>query len=66
MGDGPFGVMENFDDVVKGKFDNFNFVNYYKVCEGHVENPEVAFACAAMCEIPEQYAIMKQLGYFDN
>ncbi|BFU26655.1 copine, putative [Entamoeba histolytica HM-1:IMSS-B] len=67
VGDGPFGVMENFDDVVKNaKFDNFNFVNYYKVCEGHVENPDVAFACAAMNEIPEQYAIMKQLGYFDN
>ncbi|BFU21289.1 copine, putative [Entamoeba histolytica HM-1:IMSS-B] len=67
VGDGPFGEMENFDDnVKKAKFDNFNFVNYYKVCEGHVENPEVAFACAAMNEIPEQYAYIKELGYLDN
>ncbi|KAL7719147.1 Copine [Entamoeba marina] len=67
VGDGPFGTMENFDDVIKNsKFDNFNFVNYYKVCEGYVENPDVAFACAALNEIPEQYAIIKQLGYLDN
>ena len=66
VGDGPFGVMENFDDVVKkAKFDNFNFVNYFKVCEGRVENPDIAFACAAMNEIPEQYAIIKKLGYLD-
>ncbi|KAL7721017.1 Copine [Entamoeba marina] len=31
VGDGPFGVMENFDDVIKNsKFDNFNFIDYYK------------------------------------
>jgi hypothetical protein len=48
VGDGPFGDMENFDDVIKkSKFDNFNFVNYFKVCEGHVENPDVAFACGS-------------------
>ena len=67
VGDGPFGIMENFDDVIKNsKFDNFNFVNYYKTCEGHVENPDISFACAALNEIPEQYAIIKKLGYLDS
>ena len=66
VGDGPFGVMENFDDVIKkSKFDNFNFINYFKTCEGHVENPDVAFATVALHEIPEQYAQIKQLGYLD-
>ncbi|ELP87826.1 copine, putative [Entamoeba invadens IP1] len=67
VGDGPFDTMESFDDQVKNaKFDNFNFVNYYKVCEGHVENPDIAFATAALCEVPEQYAFIKQLGYLDG
>ena len=67
VGDGPFDVMENFDDQVEqAKFDNFNFINYYKICEGHVENPDVAFACNALNEIPEQYAIIKKLGYLDS
>ena len=67
VGDGPFGVMENFDDVIKNsKFDNFNFVNYYKTCEEFVENPDISFACVALHEIPEQFAIIKQLGYLDN
>ena len=66
VGDGPFGVMENFDDVIKkSKFDNFNFINYFKTCEGHVENPDVSFATAALHEIPEQYAIIKHLGYLN-
>ena len=66
VGDGPFGAMENFDDVIKrSKFDNFNFVNYFKTCEGHVENPDVSFASVALHEIPEQYAQIKQLGYLD-
>ena len=66
VGDGPFGIMEKFDDVIKkSKFDNFNFVNYYKTCEHFVENPDISFDCVAMHEIPEQYAIIKQLGYLD-
>ena len=66
VGDGPFGVMENFDNVIKkSKFDNFNFIDYYKTCEHYVENPDVSFACVAMHEIPEQYALIKQLGYLD-
>ena len=67
VGDGPFGIMERFDNVVKkAKFDNFNFVDYYKTCEHFVENPDVSFACVALHEIPEQFAYIKQLGYLDN
>ena len=63
VGDGPFDVMKYFDDYMKNsKFDNFNFVDYYKTCEDHVENPYVSFVCAAFNEIPVQYAIIKKLG----
>ena len=58
--------MEDFDDDLgNSKFDNFNFVNFQKVVEGpRVENQEIAFATAAMNEVPTQYLCCKKLGYF--
>ena len=67
VGDGPFEKMEDFDDDLgNSKFDNFNFVNYQNVVEGpRVENPEIAFATAAMNEVPTQYLCCKKLGYLN-
>ncbi|ELP94484.1 copine, putative [Entamoeba invadens IP1] len=67
VGDGPFDKMEDFDDKLGGsKFDNFNFVNFNKVvCGPRVENPDIAFATAAMNEVPTQYLLCKKLGYLN-
>ncbi|EDR29205.1 copine-1, putative [Entamoeba dispar SAW760] len=67
VGDGPFDKMEDFDDELgQSKFDNFNFVNFQKVVDGpHVENPEIAFATAAMNEVPTQFLCCKKLGYLN-
>ncbi|KAL7718229.1 Copine [Entamoeba marina] len=47
-------------------FDNFNFINYTEICEGKVENPDMAFLCAALCEIPDQYKAIKALKYISE
>ncbi|KAL7718624.1 Copine [Entamoeba marina] len=67
VGDGPFDKMEDFDDNLGGsKFDNFNFVNFNKVvCGPKIENPDIAFATAALNEVPTQYAFCKKLGYLN-
>ncbi|BFU18272.1 copine, putative [Entamoeba histolytica HM-1:IMSS-B] len=65
VGDGPFDKMETFDDELgNSKFDNFNFVNFNKVIGPRVENPDIAFAVAALQEVPIQYMCCKKLGYF--
>jgi len=62
VGDGPWEMMEKFDDeLVDRKFDNFQFVPFYKIME-RAENREVTFSVAALQEIPEQYAAIKRLG----
>ena len=58
LGDGPWEVMENFDDGLPHReFDNFQFVNENKVREGG----DVAFAVAALQEIPDQFRAIKAL-----
>ncbi|EFA85793.1 hypothetical protein PPL_01023 [Heterostelium album PN500] len=66
VGDGPFDLMEKFDDELpERKFDNFQFVNYNTVMS-RAENRKVDFAVAALQEIPEQFAAIKQLGLLAN
>jgi len=67
VGDGPWDVMEEFDDELPQRtFDNFQFVDFSKTVrearkKGH--NVDAAFARAALMEIPEQFQIIKGLRY---
>ncbi|KAF0694982.1 Aste57867_14170 [Aphanomyces stellatus] len=63
VGDGPWGMMEKFDDELPARrFDNFQFVEYNKTLRYNAHNPEVGFATAALMEIPEQYKTICKLG----
>jgi len=62
VGDGPWQRMEEFDDQLPArKFDNFQFVPYYKTML-KAENREVTFSVAALQEVPDQYQTIKNLG----
>jgi len=62
VGDGPWEIMEEFDDGIPArKFDNFQFVNFNKVMY-RSENREVDFAVAALQEIPEQFLLIRKLN----
>mmetsp|Transcript_14106 Transcript_14106/g.29226 ORF Transcript_14106/g.29226 Transcript_14106/m.29226 type:complete len:275 (+) Transcript_14106:93-917(+) len=66
VGDGPWELMEEFDDELPERcFDNFQFVNYNTVMRSvpQGKNADAVFACHALMEIPEQYQLIKQLGY---
>lgn len=64
VGDGPWDMMEKFDDELpRRKFDNFQFVPFNETMIKGIENPEVAFSVAALQEIPEQFDAIKKLGY---
>jgi hypothetical protein len=56
--------MEEFDDKLpERKFDNFQFVNFYRTMQNaRVEHQETDFAIAALMEIPDQYSIIQKLG----
>jgi len=62
VGDGPWDLMEEFDDKLpERQFDNFQFVPYFKTME-KAENREVKFSVAALQEIPDQFSEIKKLG----
>ncbi|CAL6105715.1 Copine_I [Hexamita inflata] len=66
LGDGPFDVLEKFDNKLKKrKFDNFNFFNFTEMEKklGHTENVDEAIAVEMLQEIPAQYADIVKLGY---
>lgn len=59
VGDGPWEMMEDFDDNLHRagrKFDNFQFVAYDRVTR-NARNPQAAFALNALMEIPGVYGI---------
>ncbi|KAJ0407436.1 hypothetical protein P43SY_004977 [Pythium insidiosum] len=64
VGDGPWELMEHYDDSLpKRKFDNFQFVDFNRVMNLNRIKPDVGFATAALMEIPEQFRIIRRLGY---
>jgi len=74
VGDGPWGVMEQYDDELPERhFDNFQFVDFNAIIGGAGDSRsalsptssarvEARFALAALMEIPDQYAHIKQAG----
>jgi len=70
VGDGPWGVMEEFDDeLTDRKFDNLQFVELNAITHKHKDNKsmmEAQFALAALMEIPDQYKIIKNSGLLNT
>uniref|UniRef100_A0A1D1YC12 E3 ubiquitin-protein ligase RGLG1 n=2 Tax=Anthurium amnicola TaxID=1678845 RepID=A0A1D1YC12_9ARAE len=69
VGDGPWDVMQQFDDYIPQRsFDNFQFVNFTKIMSTNMEmeKKEAAFALAALMEIPFQYKATQSLRRVEN
>ncbi|CAF0859657.1 unnamed protein product [Adineta ricciae] len=66
VGDGPWDVMNEFDDSLPARqFDNFQFVNYNSVIQAS-NDADSDFALHALMEIPSQYAAIKRLGLLND
>eukprot|EP00295_Goniomonas_pacifica_P026949 CAMPEP_0175936506 /NCGR_PEP_ID=MMETSP0108-20121206/21644_1 /TAXON_ID=195067 ORGANISM="Goniomonas pacifica, Strain CCMP1869" /NCGR_SAMPLE_ID=MMETSP0108 /ASSEMBLY_ACC=CAM_ASM_000204 /LENGTH=479 /DNA_ID=CAMNT_0017260585 /DNA_START=61 /DNA_END=1500 /DNA_ORIENTATION=- len=63
VGDGPWQMMEEFDDGLPARdFDNFQFVSHFDIASRHPgAGFDAAFATAALMEIPEQFRAIKEL-----
>ncbi|GAB4855694.1 E3 ubiquitin-protein ligase rglg3, variant 2 [Ancistrocladus abbreviatus] len=64
VGDGPWEMMQQFDDnIPQREFDNFQFVNFTKIMSENKEmsKKEAGFALAALMEIPFQYKATQAL-----
>lgn len=61
VGDGPFDALQQVDDepIPDRLFDNFNFVTLADIFSAKF--PDIAFALAALQEIPSQYSAIRQL-----
>ena len=66
VGDGPWDVMEEFDDDLPARaFDNFQFVPFNSIMSRVApgKNADAAFATAALQEIPDQFKTIRSLRY---
>lgn len=68
VGDGPWGLMDKFDDELpERRFDNFQFVDFNKVFNKYPkEKAETAFATHALMEVPEQYKAIVRMGLLQD
>ncbi|KAK8490109.1 hypothetical protein V6N13_121292 [Hibiscus sabdariffa] len=65
VGDGPWGMMEDFHDNIPARaFDNFQFVNFTEIMSKnmHPLKKQAEFALSALMEIPSQYEAIIELG----
>ncbi|CAL6024314.1 Copine_I [Hexamita inflata] len=63
VGPGPFGILEKFDDQLRSKFDNFQFMNEVDQVAETANNPQVVLSTAVFNELPEQFKAMKKKKY---
>ncbi|KAK6922299.1 hypothetical protein RJ641_012806 [Dillenia turbinata] len=65
VGDGPWDLMEEFDDNIPTRaFDNFQFVNFTEIMSKNVDTSrkQTEFALSALMEIPSQYKATIELN----
>ncbi|TMW56867.1 hypothetical protein Poli38472_006877 [Pythium oligandrum] len=69
VGDGPWESMIYFDNyLVHRKFDNFQFVEFHKIASSAHSRQHLLtqFALHALMEVPEQYQVIKEMGYLSK